>query len=142
MSGLLHDSTHELFVGQTVHTPHTAELAALLHALATAVNLPGKQCAIFYDATAAASIAQGEAASQREKVLVQALFSLRYMASLECQSLAFEHVQSRHPFNEAAGTAAKAIAEHGLSHTPHTQLFARVVREQRLDTCRTHARHS
>ena len=135
ISGLLYAADHCLHVGQTVQSPHTAELVALLHALAVATQLPNTHCHIVYDATAAAGIAEGHFLSRRQKVLMQALFSLNYLARIECSALTFEHVHSHHghAFNEAADTVAKAAAKYGRCHTPDLALFAAAVRHCQLD---------
>ena len=136
ISGPLYGATELLHIGQTVNSPHTAELAALLYALATTVRLPNMHCRIFYDATAAAGIAEAKFTSQHERVLMHALFNLLYLARQEVATLDFIHVHSHqgNAFNyEAADAVAKAAARHGICHEPAAELFAQAVRDFRLD---------
>ena len=135
MSGCLHPAGHSLHVGQTCDDPHTAELIAMLYAMAAALNAEGERCHVHYDAQAAASIAQGEASSAQQPVLARGLLSLRHLCQMQCSSLNFEYVAAHqgHALNEAADTAAKAAAAGILNHQPRSESFASAVRECRLD---------
>ena len=135
LSGRLHGASEPLYVGQTVNSPHTAELVALLYALVTAVRLPNVRCRVFYDATAAAGIAEARFTSRHERVLMHALFNLLYLARQEAATLDFTHVHSHqgHAFNEAADAVAKAVVQHGICHEPAAQQFARAIRQSQLD---------
>ena len=135
LSGQLHPPGHALHLGQTVVSPHTAELVALAYALAVAVRLPDSHCEIFYDATSAASIAEGVATSKHQHTLMHALYSLHYLASIECRSLRFTHIHSHqgHAYNEAADVIAKDAATHRFSHDPNATDFASAIRVRCLD---------
>ena len=135
MSGPLYGPDHPLHVGHSVNSPHTAELVALVYALATAVKLANVHCCVYYDATAAAGIAEARFVSQHEKVLMYALYNLSYLARQEVLSLDFVHVPAHegHAFNEAADAVAKAAAARCFWHEPQAASFAAAIRQRGLD---------
>ena len=130
MSGPLVSPGHGLHIGQTVNSPHTAELCALAYALATATKLANTHCCIYYDATAAAGIAEARSVSKHERALMHALFNLTHLARQEVRMLDFVHVPAHegHAFNEAADAAAKAAAAGVFSRDPQALLFATAMR--------------
>ena len=135
ISGQLYPEGHPHHAGQTVINPHTAELLALVHAMATVVQHPGVKCTVHYDATSAAAIADGHAASKAQPRLMYALLAFRYAAAHLCSEVSFEHVAAHdgHPWNEAADTAAKAAAKYGHFHCLGSARLAKAVRNGELD---------
>ena len=135
ISGQLFEPCHALFAGQTVVNPHTAELVALLYAMATCCNLEGVQCRILYDAQSAAAVADATARSKSQPVLARALLGLRHLCSLQCAGLEFAYVAAHegHAFNEAADTAAKAAARNLVLQQPQSAALMEAVRNGSLD---------
>ena len=120
LSGRLYTAGHPCCMGQTCISPHTAELIALAYALAVAIQNPATECGIHYDATSAALIADVQASSKEQPVLMNALFVLRYIVTNLCQGVKLSHVYAHKgdPWNEAADTAAKAAAKYHYGHCP------------------------
>ena len=135
MSGRLYPPEHLCYMGQTCISTHTAELVALTYALAAAIQNPAVKCVIHYDATSAALIADAQASSKEQSVLMHALFTLRYIATSLCSGVTLTHVYAHKgdPWNEAADTAAKAAAKYHQGHCPGAPLLATAVREGTLN---------
>ena len=135
MSDRLQPPTHKGHCGQSVINAHTAEMVAILHALAAAINAPGAHCTIVYDSTSAGDIAAGVAASKKQHVLARAMISLHHVARTLLHGLCFEHVRSHtgDPLNEAADTVAKAAAKQHICNNPDGTAFAEAVCQGTLD---------
>ena len=135
ISGLLHSEQHPLHIGQIGCNAHTAELVAMLYAMATALNLEGINCCLHFDAQAAASIAKGEASSADQHAICRGLLSLHHLCLLQCSAINFTYVAAHQgdAWNEAADTAAKAAAAGIFCQQPESEFFARAVRDGQLD---------
>ena len=120
LSGRLSDRDDTTAFGFDSVNPHVAELVALLIALSTATATPGVDCCIFYDAQAAAAIADCTATSSKHPTLVRSLVSMRHLATMQCRSLSMSHVSAHqgHPWNEAADSVAKAAARRLFTASP------------------------
>ena len=134
MSGPLAEPQHAAAFGYDCLSPHSAELVALLHALCAASALQGTHCRIYYDAQAAAAIADCVAAPTKHQALAKGLASLRHLAMLQCGSLSMEHVSAHqgNAWNEAADTAAKAAANQAFFCCPEGHRLATVLKEGHL----------
>ena len=135
MSDRLHSPGSRRHCGQSESNAHTAEMVALLHALATAVTIPGVPCTIYYDSTSAGTIAAGTAVSHKQCLLAHAMINLHHIAQTLTSGLSFEHVRSHtgDPLNEAADTVAKAAAKRNICNNPHGEDFSTAVCSGALD---------
>ncbi|CAE7821566.1 unnamed protein product [Symbiodinium sp. CCMP2592] len=103
-------------LGTGVRSCFEVELAAICHAMTTAVALP-IPVLIGYDSTSAGDLAQGFATADSQTALTDATVSLAHLLDALGRRPRFLHIHShkQHPLNELADQAAKEAARRRIA---------------------------
>ena len=108
---------HALHVGQTKEDAHSAELVALLFAIAVVATQDNMSAHVVGDCTAALDVASARALSHSQENLATVILDLHLFAVQRGNDFSFQHVPSHEgvPGNECADSIAKhfSFQEHG-----------------------------
>ena len=124
-------SDHPHYVCQEQVDAHSAELVALLHAVACVASLDNMPVVVYGDCTSALDIASASACSKAHARLSGAVLDLHVIAVQRGNAMSFQHVPSHRgtPGNEFADSAAKAIAAGRLNTCLDAAQFGAMVRQ-------------
>ena len=124
---------HPLYVGHACQDAHSAELVALLFAMAVASTQDGTAVHVVGDCTSALDIAAARAQSQAHTALASAVLDLHIFADQRGTCLTFQHVPSHEgvPGNEFADCVAKHFVCSSVARTEF-YTFCEYVRGRRL----------